>query len=187
MANLLGGTRIYGAANVDYQITIGGSTGGYGTANGGVLITNTAIYFGNSTVNTALTASGFGSPLVLNSNLTVNAAVILGGLTGTAGQVLISNGTSAPFWGAGGFSNGQSVSVSFLAANSAVVNTAIVLNGNNISVGNTTTNTVINSANINIGSVSINSANVMIGGSPLVQNSFYYSYQFVSSMLLGGM
>jgi len=79
------------------------------------------IFIGNSTVNTtinstSLTGTSLGA--VFTANITVNASIIAGGNSGTAGQVLTSNGSGNVYWSSvssGSFTNNQSIMVSNLA------------------------------------------------------------------------
>lgn len=71
-----------------------------GTSNGQLLTTNgTYTYWANNPgiVNTAAQYT-FTNTLTFNTNLAINNAIFLTGSNGTAGQVLTSNGTSAPYW-----------------------------------------------------------------------------------------
>jgi hypothetical protein len=103
---------------------------------------------GNSTVNSTSNASGFfttgtanASSLTVGTNfianttqLTITIPLSANGGTGSAGQVLTSNGaTGAPYWatgGGGGFSNGQSISV-----NNFVITGAFTANSANGTAG----------------------------------------------------
>jgi hypothetical protein len=116
MAKLNSGTRIYGTANVDTSIGIGGN----------VVVNTSVITIGNSSVNVVVNSSAVyvsGAPLggatnaaaqyawtnthTFGANLTIsntselilstNAGIYANGSLGTAGQVLTSNGTTA-YW-----------------------------------------------------------------------------------------
>jgi len=72
MANLLGGTRIYGTVNVDTTILLG--LYGVGSINGGLQINTTSVYVGNSTANATMNATAFA---INNNVLTSNGYAAL--------------------------------------------------------------------------------------------------------------
>lgn len=116
MAKLNTGTRIYGTANVDTSIGVGGN----------VILNTSVLTIGNSSVNVVVNSSAVyvsGAPLssggsnvaaqyiwtnthsfsavvTHTANVSVNGAIIANGGAGTAGHVLTSAGVGNVYWAA---------------------------------------------------------------------------------------
>jgi len=123
LLNPLGGNiGIGNNAPVD-RLSVNGTTylGGNTTVTGNTTVVNV---YSTGTINAA--AHTVGTSFISNTTqLTIATPVSANGGVGTAGQVLTSNGaTGSPYWatssGGGGFTNGQSISVSNLAITGAL-------------------------------------------------------------------
>ena len=107
--------------NPGYVLTTNGSTVHWASA-GDVSSTNTDAQYTWTNTQTFTNTITFNGNVVVNTNLTVNT-IIANGSVGSNGNILISNGTSV-YWGNGGFSNGQSISV-----NNFVITGSFTANG----------------------------------------------------------
>jgi hypothetical protein len=129
MAKLNTGTRIYGTANVDTSIGIGGA----------IVANLTGIYI-SGTINA--TSHTVGTSWVANTTgVYLSQPLSANGGFGNAGQVLTSNGsTGSPYWantaaggGSGGFANGQSIAVANIIVNGYFTSTNTAASGNSSS------------------------------------------------------
>ena len=119
----ISGSPVGGATNVaaQYVWTNTQSFSNTITFNGPVLANtvNAVSYTIGTTFTANATQVTFTTPAVHTANVSVNGAVIANGGAGTSGQVLTSSAGGNVYWstvsGGGGFTNGQSISVSNLA------------------------------------------------------------------------
>ena len=180
MAKLLGGTRIYGTANVDTSLYLGTSNTTTGT--GGILANTTVLFIGNNTGNAYLSSSSIAIGTVFSVNTTVvNTSANLN----VANILTVGNSTVNTFSNSTHFYSGNSTVYGY-GNNTAdvLVNASgnLVLTATSVTLSNTTAAVfTANVSQITFAEPAVHTANVSVNGAIIANGGAGTSGQVLTS------
>ena len=180
MAKLLGGTRIYGTANVDTSLYLGTSNTTTGT--GGILANTTVLFIGNNTDNAYLSSSSIAIGTVFSVNTTVvNTSANLN----VANILTVGNSTVNTFSNSTHFYSGNSTVYGY-GNNTAdvLVNASgnLVLTATSVTLSNTTAAVfTANVSQITFAEPAVHTANVSVNGAIIANGGAGTSGQVLTS------